>query len=1128
MFLVIVISVLLLSLNFASAVWAGSKTHYVNSSDGSKYFNATEDTEFLFNITVNVTDPVTSANVTEVNITLWGNFTFINDTNGSTAFLNSSFLYNVSTEKVILSWNNKSRFSLINATGEVNFWFNATPINPRTINMTVQVVNLTAVYVYALNVTTNDTTAPVINIITPTNRNVTNASTFNVNITVQDYTTTNCTFYVGGDVFDRNASVLVETRPSVRVHVNFTNLTWKGDVLWYVNCTDSFNNVGNSSLYTLFINPKNISGQIRYENGIIVDNATINITVRKASGWSIVGYVTAKSNSTGNFNVSVAGNDSWMFEPKIVHPNETYDYIDYISKTLPAFPGAMFEMLIGTTFYLTPAGTINITAINGSYNRRNFRYQVKDTALGYPVASDMDNFLKEVTVYVPANRNYSIMIYPADNTPPISFEWKNFSNTGFENVTCGTAGNANLSWYNSSIRTLHKQFNLSITFARVSGYVNYSLVPSMVPDDLHVIPFLMEPGNMIHSQYGAMPYNISAINGLAGLKLTDVYIAGKGFYNITLPAGEEPRNFLLFAVIQNGTSATTKYFGGFRNISLSYGTLVNETNFTLYGMLGSVGNISLNRIDNGLILNISTMRQTFEIVNASNFTFGNTSAHIEATVDYSGSAYNATKFTWMIDVPQSQLYTNFSLIMLNTTGIQEMNVFVSGGEQGSNGQYIPKTKSFTVADITANPNITVTPFNPGARDKTLDTSDVTINLYYSNSTCDIPNPPPNCLISGSATMATFNPMRAVMGGGKISFRMGYSGILVHYVNVDLLASGPPDVSFDSAADTNQSGSTKFATALKFGSQGPKIYDYAFFSIPYEDTGTTGLNESMPVNFSMALLYDDNWNVIWNATQNGTDIGTLAGNFTHYNSSREDWSALLNGTNCTTPESLTLAADLNSSKPCYLDKLYNKIWIRIPHFSGSSPLVTGSLKTTAETVTPGSSPGGSTPVEWTSTFQISTEQFSEGYTKDLEEKNRVSFTIGSSTHTVGVTAVSATSATITVSSTTQQATLNIGDTKKFDLNSDNFYDVQVTLNSIESSKANVTLKSIHEAVSTTPAGTGETAGTTTPGEEITAGEGETKKMTTAWIWILAIVVLAIIAAIIIFLNFKKNRYSRRGY
>ena len=78
-----------------------------------------------------------------------------------------------------------------------------------------------------------------------------------------------------------------------------------------------------------------------------------------------------------------------------------------------------------------------------------------------------------------------------------------------------------------------------------------------------------------------------------------------------------------------------------------------------------------------------------------------------------------------------------------------------------------------------------------------------------------------CSIVDSKSKGDFDPLSAVLGGGALSFRMGLtsSGIVVHYVNVDLLASGPPDALFDDSATTSTSGG--FSSALRFGSSEPK-------------------------------------------------------------------------------------------------------------------------------------------------------------------------------------------------------------------------------------------------------------------------------------------------------------------
>src|SRR3989338_3697289 len=164
-------------------------------------------------------------------------------------------------------------------------------------------------------------------------------------------------------------------------------------------------------------------------------------------------------------------------------------------------------------------------------------------------------------------------------------------------------------------------------------------------------------------------------------------------------------------------------------------------------------------------------------------------------------------------------------------------------------------------------------------------------LNISNSTCDVPSPPTACNLGNSATMDSFNPIRSVFGGGAISFRMGIGNVKIHYVNVDMIASGPPDALFDDST-TNAGSSSSFDQALRFGSGGPTIYDYVLVSIPYSETAGSGLNENGEVNMSIPVLYDDNWNIAWNTTTNGTSSTSLAGNYSHYSNKATDWSTLM--------------------------------------------------------------------------------------------------------------------------------------------------------------------------------------------------------------------------------------------
>ena len=84
---------------------------------------------------------------------------------------------------------------------------------------------------------------------------------------------------------------------------------------------------------------------------------------------------------------------------------------------------------------------------------------VKDQLLGYPVAESMsmDSGVTEAIVYVPKNRNYSIMVYP-NASMPASFNWDNFTSGSSYDLSDG------LSNYNATTSTLNKRFNILINF----------------------------------------------------------------------------------------------------------------------------------------------------------------------------------------------------------------------------------------------------------------------------------------------------------------------------------------------------------------------------------------------------------------------------------------------------------------------------------------------------------------------------------------------------------------------------------------------------------------------------------------------------------------------------------------
>src|SRR3989344_3141186 len=138
--------------------------HTVTLTSGQSWFRPTEDVAYVFNITIVNTDTnLTISNVTQVNITLPGSFTFINNT-GTNATETSSFT-NITSS--MLTWQNTTGL-IQNSTGAF-FWFNASASTPGNYTINVSTKNSTLIMNTSLVVVVNDTTAPAtIDFVSPT------------------------------------------------------------------------------------------------------------------------------------------------------------------------------------------------------------------------------------------------------------------------------------------------------------------------------------------------------------------------------------------------------------------------------------------------------------------------------------------------------------------------------------------------------------------------------------------------------------------------------------------------------------------------------------------------------------------------------------------------------------------------------------------------------------------------------------------------------------------------------------------------------------------------------------------------------------------------------------------------
>lgn len=854
-----------------------------------------------------------------------------------------------------------------------------------------------------------------------------------------------------------------------------------------------------------------LNGTVYDVYGNALNNSNVSILIRDQS-WAQVAQNYTNTSVSGWFNIELDADSTYMYQLSITHTNATIGSVDWVGQSLPAFPYQAFSQLAGTNHYLRQAGTINITVINSSNSKvpnSQFSYQVKDAKLGYPIGSCVNSGSFSTLCYVSKSRNYSIMVYPAQGSPqhfvPVSFDWNNFSSTS--DYTIGTSSS-----YNSTRALLNKQFNVTESMARITGHINMSGIGGW--SELTVVPILLESGNMVFMNYGTLPWNASAWR-----QQSDIYNATSGLYNISVPyAPAETVKFILFASAKNGTT----YYGSYRNITVS-GDL--SANFTMYGLLGDNSNINMTNASGEGTYIVNTKRQAFNLINSTNSILNRASAHIEVAVDY--SSYNATQFTFMEDLSPQSSNAVFSLPLLNVTGVKEINVFSQ--------TYAPKRVSTRTADqLISNSNISMKTFNPQAVSGSL-TSTVNIYAFNSNSTCDVPSPPAGCLLTSFTPSNDSGMLSLVVGGAALSLRITYGSISVHYVNVDLLASGPPDADFDSSATTSTTNG--FSSAMKFGSSGPKIYDYVYVAIPYTEGSSTqtGLNETSAVNISIPTFYDEGWTTpIWTTSSNGVDAGALAGNYSHYSARQSEWQILMNSNN-TCYKTTTGLLQINSSVPCHMQTADNKIWIRLPHFSGTSPTISGlTIAAEESSESSGSGGGGSSVTSWKTTYLVSESQLQSGYTKLLSSKERIRTKVGNSDHYVGIFSLTSSTATINVSSRSQQAVFNIGDEKKFEVTDDEYYDLLVKLNDIKSSKANITITSIHEKIAAPAAQqqtnqTQDKAGTITSTGAGSATTEESSIFKSTWFWV-AVIIIAVVAVLILLAYeiYKKKRYYHKGY
>ena len=566
------------------------------------------------------------------------------------------------------------------------------------------------------------------------------------------------------------------------------------------------------------------------------------------------------------------------------------------NETVEGFSYNYFE----DEFYYASEAQSEIRRIGLITNMYKFEYQIKDTKLGYPISENFGQTTEFVRAYLPADRNYSVMIYPHGGPAfPVKID--------LNNITQYPLSQGPPYYINWTL-------NLTTKLIYLSGYAIYNqTLNEQNYTSFRIIPFLLEAGNMVFKG-ATLPPNMGRWRPDP---VNDTFNSTTGFYNMTLPGAVLGSNLLLFAVASVNNSGEIVYYGDFKNVTLGYDSESNKLNFTLNRLAGNLSNITVGMGDEAI--NVQILQKKFKLQNRSGWPAS--MAHVEVEINYQNEGI---RFSWMLDVTENSNGT-FELPILFNRSIKSIRVF--------SPTFAPLKKSISISELQADIiNITLSEFRPVDPDGDV-LENIGLMMYRSSTECSVPNPPSECYLLPSGeeiNLSEFNPFSLVVGGGKLDFeivKLG-SNIAVRYINVDLLASGPPDAIFEENSSLDRSGDV-VEEAWRFGSMGPEIYDYVLIKVPYN---STAINESADIKIKIRRFYDENWNTIW---QEGSDISLL--NSTDYvDYTTSPYVTYINGSGalCDPSES-----NLQNSL-CYKDTTNDVLWFKIPHFSGIHPLIVG--------------------------------------------------------------------------------------------------------------------------------------------------------------------------------------------
>ncbi len=883
----------------------------------------------------------------------------------------------------------------------------------------------------------------------PADVNITNISiSFNGAVFVNDsnWSSASSTFVPKQDGIRWDFSPEIENGSSVSVAFNIT--PWRPGRLTLQISAARDGGGYNTTDETLYVDFP-FTAYVKFANGTNASNANVTIyAVSFQQNMPPISTLIAQTqtDSNGMFSFAAINGSAQFYKLKIVYYNQS-DPTQALktSAILPEFPAEMFypslppgsenlpafmrpPSLNGTTFYLFDAATIFVNATNGT-DAQLFGYEIMDQATGMSIESNIFGNVSNVSVVVPAGRNYTVMVL----RDPTRFIQASECVGNFMNDThCPTPPFSRIVYAASGGHTYVVEMSLDLTQIQLTGCVAVEGNSTAITNISVFVPYLLPfPGFVPPIDSEQHTYNI-------GGSVPDICPPNSiGFFNISLFPNS---NYIIDVVAFNSTIGG-EYLGYTWNIQ-NTSAITTPINITLRPLLGKYyaeANKTSIRIN---------------LLNSTGGRIGNEeSPHVELVVNIPETG----KLTYMFDeVSNGTLYHFFP----NNTLWAKLRIFPQ------NGPPVEYPINLSATEI----NITLPDESEGFGLKKINESgmpeEITnlselpfeISFLRADSTCmaQVLNPSSSCVLT-TMTNENFNPMKALVAGKvNMQMRLTSSNVRLIFANFDMFSAKPPtNTIFSEQADNPNSAEQIW----RFGSFVPTdIYDYVLIGMPYSDSV---INESADIRVNIPYLYNENWQVEWQLGVNTTS--QLPYHYTEFADQNRSYNSTGYVDFLSTAGVLCSKTNSNMSEVyCYVNTTANMIWIKLPHFSGVAPKVIGqAISTTSETQP---STGGSSG---TPTYYIDSDRLSEGYTKYMRENEQLKFSIDGTEHTLKLDEITASGVKITISSEAQTIELAVGETAKVELTGDNYYDLSVKLESIEGIFAKLTLKAIHEEMPAQP-------------------------------------------------------------